>query len=671
MSLCFVIFFLNVLGFGYLNEMEYNALYDVYLSLDGMNWMCCNWNFTNNNNEYYVMTPCGNVWCSEIDGCTATHKLQNVWGITFYGSDNEIQCFGDGLKRMDQNLCRLKHLTEIFITNVPNLNGYMPACSWERMNDYEISNQPELILNTSNLIGLCGTVAPYGIVINLEFIQYYGDIPLCLMNIEIETLNLHNLTTNDDINVTELFYYPQSRIQLLSLIGDNFIGYLPDMLCNYTSLLLLSIIDTRITGTIPNCIGNLYQLSDLYLVNNRMLTGSVPYLPGSNKMHNIGIFGNTQLSGEIFNSFKYVNFSGLSEVYLHNNNFIDYNFESFMTNILTKCEHLQALSLHGNNIIYGSWPSNIKNIEFDNLHSISIHNLNIKGKIGPELKFYIGFCDNNYDECLMSFYGNQLSSNLPNDMINTSFIDKASSFIPIFLKGNLFYFKNDHSVPSWLNNFSQFASADNLYLTLYDYVFSWFYSIFAVIALILIMLIYGKRAIKYFENSKDNQYQVLNHLEIIIRLLVDWKLILFVIILCGFYYLTSNYYVSTPILSNFSLYFFDTDLDHVWIGYMENIGICVLILIFNVIIVSKLIQLHALYKIELNIKHLKSHLLLNYDNASILSDNMVLNCKRKIYNFIMFLIYFLGYICIILVTFIYFLLESIPKNNILNLNQFA
>jgi Leucine-rich repeat (LRR) protein len=169
-------------------------------------------------------------------------------------------------------------------------------------------------------------------------------------------------------NITEFVRkLPQcssSKLFMLSSMGNNMTGTLPDMLGHFTSLTTLSLSNNSITGAIPSGLRNLTSLETLDLSMNQ-LHGQIPMLPRS--LNQLSISMNS-LSGPLSLDFGGPNLTDL---------ILSFNYlTGHLPRPICESKTLKLLDL-SNNLFEGElpWYSFLPNMEF-----LLLSNNNLSGK---------------------------------------------------------------------------------------------------------------------------------------------------------------------------------------------------------------------------------------------------------------------------------------------------
>ncbi len=185
------------------------------------------------------------------------------------------------------------------------------------------------------------------------------------------------------------------------------------------------------------------------------------------------------------------------------------------------------------------------------------HQLNIGGVL--PMNVVLGNKDRN---SILSVYDNKLSSH------------NASHTKPIVLTGNLFTVNSDKDMPKWMAQ-SLFKNAQQLYVMNFDIIISWIILIIAVTCYTLVCInkIYS---FKFMDGNYNKHIEFIESIKNINSNLTQYKLLIMIFVLCLFYPFSCKYYESTPILSHFSLFFFETN------NIIIQVMLLLLLIIYNV-----------------------------------------------------------------------------------------
>ncbi|ESR41520.1 hypothetical protein CICLE_v10013815mg, partial [Citrus x clementina] len=207
-----------------------------------------------------------------------------------------------------------------------------------------------------------------------------------------------------------------SKLQVLSLGGNQFRGALPHSIANLSSQLQILVLGTnQLYGSIPSGIGNLVNLYSLQIEENQF-TGLIPKEMG--KLLNLqGLdFGGNHFLGEI--PFTLGNLSSLYEIFLSDN-----NLSGVIPSSLGNLERLEFLEMFANELS-GTIPEDIFNISSLSV-SLNLAENHFVGSIPPRIGNL---------KALRSFdvSNNDLSGEIPGEL------GLCSSLEEIYLAGNFF-----------------------------------------------------------------------------------------------------------------------------------------------------------------------------------------------------------------------------------------
>lgn len=205
-------------------KIEYDSLYDFYISTNGKNWY---WN--KNNNELYgihwnfslsINSPCKDHWRGLKCICDKSNYPDNEKFIYAYSYNYVYQ-------------------PDINNTNYSNIyNNSLITCHIEKLNLIEghlYGTIPSSVSNFKMLKAL-----------HLNVNKLYGTIP------------------NDICNLFNL--------EVLSISDNKLIGTIPKCVGNLKKLFMLDFDSNYLTGTIPSKLGELSNLNYLFLYSN-LLSG--------------------------------------------------------------------------------------------------------------------------------------------------------------------------------------------------------------------------------------------------------------------------------------------------------------------------------------------------------------------------------------------------------------
>ena len=272
-------------GANNITNSEYEALFDLYSSTAGWNWVWSDgpgipWNFTHYDN------PCLDFWqgvtCSEFPADGFLHIVE----LNLYSHDLEGY-----LPESIGNLIYLRNLTldqnELFYGTIPESIGQLTRLQVLQLHETfvngtipeSIGNLTELIildLGNNNLFGtiprsLCGLNRLVDLDISANSLT--GTIPACFGDYSnvlylIMFLNeLHGSIPSELGKLTQLLQ--------LALYYNRLSGSIPNELASLTNMLDFDFAENFITGTLPSWVGNFVCLTGLG-VNTNLLTGTIP-----------------------------------------------------------------------------------------------------------------------------------------------------------------------------------------------------------------------------------------------------------------------------------------------------------------------------------------------------------------------------------------------------------
>ncbi|XVE90458.1 hypothetical protein DITRI_Ditri20bG0079500 [Diplodiscus trichospermus] len=273
---------------------------------------------------------------------------------------------------------------------------------------------PFSVSNASNLVNL-----------ELSFNKLTGNLPafdkLDKLKWFTITKNLLGSGGKDDMN-SVCSLTNASSLVALEMNGNNFGGAFPECTANLSTNLNYLLLDNNIiSGSIPLGIGNLINLEMLYAWNNQ-LSGSIPSTIGNlQKLQQLDL-GINSISGDIPNSLG--NLKMLNMLRLNDNNLI-----GSIPSSLGKYENLVEMDLSNNNLS-GTIP-----VEVAGLSSLSIYLDLSSNHLTGVLPIEIGNLKNLGQ---LSVSQNQLSGVLPSSLSSCVKLEK------LFISNNFF----QGSIPS-------------------------------------------------------------------------------------------------------------------------------------------------------------------------------------------------------------------------------
>ncbi|KAK2427344.1 putative LRR receptor serine/threonine-protein kinase [Trifolium repens] len=335
----------------------------------------------------------------------AFYRNKFTGGIpSFIGNLSSLTQFSFAVNNLEgnipQEICRLKNLTFLSVAG-NNLSGTPPSCLYNitsltllsmAANIFHGPLPPNIFHTLPNIqmVGIGGNLfsgpIPTSInasssiyLLDISDNDFVGQVPSLaklknLNYLSLERNNLGNNSTNDLEFLKSLTN--SSKLEVLSISGNNFGGSLPNFIGNLsTQLRELYLGGNMISGNIPLEIGNLVGLTLLAMEQNQ-IDGIIPNTFGKfEKMQLLDLSGN-KLSGDIPPFIG--NFSQLF--------YLDLHFNMFQGNIppsIGNCQKLQYLDL-SHNKLGGTIPSELFNLfGLSNLLNLS-HN-SLKGSLPGEV----------------------------------------------------------------------------------------------------------------------------------------------------------------------------------------------------------------------------------------------------------------------------------------------
>ena len=661
-----------------------------------------------------------------------------------FGNFNRLVKLGIAFNNISGNipptLNNITTLESFNLCNLPNLEGHIPEGIFKcnTLKNVTIVNIPNLSINLDNLTTLCNH-ANSEVLLEITFwgINYESDtIPQCLSNFtNLESLRLGNLPlihqtfpefiykysglrvlNLNEINFTGLISIEQlcdlplislsinianivittdgipsciqnwNEMTLFYIQGRMFSGRIPPQICTLNALETLGIISTNMNGNFPdNCFHKFGNLRHIYIQNNPNIMGTVPAL-ASNKVEIIQIQRN-KLNGPIFRAFDNILLQNLKVLMLDNNKFVDYDkFSRFVETLFTEASDLTVFTLYNNAFIYGTFPTfdSHGSVYMNKLQMFAMQGLNIKGEIPNNL-----YCLNDFTSGVpgtnitLLMYDNQLSGTIPPNLYNQNQLQKRGyNFTDIVLQGNLFYIPNRHDHDNtWLQNRYQFLDVTSLYLTKYQMITYNIGMIF--ISIIFLSVLHKTYHGSRYAHKHDNESFFLRKLYSVRNTILDWKIILFMIVLLIFYPWNNQYFISkvkVPILQRVCLFNYQS------FNKLSNIILWILMIIYNLLMLQKINELIFLEKRFTNHekgmfrRHKSARLLLQRDLHTYSSVNdpgpIIYNFDKKNSNkskcikcvaFLKSIVYTILFGCMILVEFIHLVSLNLPGNNTYNI----
>nr|XP_029117915.1 probable LRR receptor-like serine/threonine-protein kinase At1g53440 [Elaeis guineensis] len=204
-------------------------------------------------------------------------------------------------------------------------------------------------------------------------------------SIQLKTQNLTGVLPDEFANLTFLSELDLTRnylsgsipaawaslpLTLLSLLGNQISGSIPEELGRITTLQFLILQDNQLNGSIPSALGNLINLNELFLSSNN-LTGELPESLGNLKNLTRFIIDGNPISGKIPSFMG--NWTKLQWLYIQGTS-MEGPFPPIFSTMVSLKE-LRVSDLKGGD---GKFPplQNMKNLEF-----LVLRNLSISGEL--------------------------------------------------------------------------------------------------------------------------------------------------------------------------------------------------------------------------------------------------------------------------------------------------
>eukprot|EP01084_Bolivina_argentea_P015115 28269_1 len=538
--------------------------------------------------------------------------------------------------------------------------------------------------------------------LNLKEMRNLIDINLDLLYVDIDLMDLCELhlfgialTNYDESNLVKIpnnCVFENNSLETFEIRGNGFVGSIDETLCKHNeTLVILALWDTKyLEINIPNCIIHFHELIMVTLQNNRQFYSIPEYSFNSSNLYILCIYNNPYLSGKINNLLTENSFKYLQAFALHNNNFYDPNINDLLHHLFYYSKSLSVLTLHGNHYLSGKLPEPEQELRLDYLVILTLHNLDIYGIISPNiyLSKNVSLSSNSSytDQILITLYNTRLSGTITPHLFE-NINQKYTNFNPLVLYGNKFTLTNKQDI-AWLNLNSLFVSVSQLYIQMSDIILSYF----TVVCMFIFAIIYMVQVIRNKNDYNINdieQYIFLHKLQNINDLLFDKFVVIAVIILTIFYVSNSKYYQSDTFLSMFCAYNFYSN------NIAINIMIYILVLLFNIGLILKLIQINHLKHTDLfkynsmNSENSSIKLKTLYDSVEENQDTSYLNTKKhslihdwipqyspnqtkaKVLLYVKTIVYFIMFVSVIFLLFIYFLFQTLPENNTFGIKSYT
>eukprot|EP01084_Bolivina_argentea_P259669 438219_1 len=295
--------------------------------------------------------------------------------------------------------------------------------------------------------------------------------------------------------------------------------------------------------------------------------------------------------------------------------------------------------------------------------------------IGGVLPNNVYFGNENISLFVISIYDNKLSSNLPKYLINTN---KTK---PVVLTGNLFTIYNKNDIPKWMIH-SNFTDANQLYLDNMSILKNWIITIIAFGCYLFVVI----NTCSKWKFIKDTDNEFVENIKGIEQKLTDWKLLMIILALLIFYPFSCSYYQDFPILSYFSLFFYENE------NIYNQICLVLFVILYNgitIFIVTNIITkpIHINYWLSIKGNNvmvrnmsLAKDLMVNKqiprmqsfeidDSAIIDNDSDETENESLISMIAWFILYLILHILSIIILCLYIVSESLPSDNIIGIGH--
>eukprot|EP01084_Bolivina_argentea_P306059 528799_1 len=466
---------------GNLVQLKFSETDDVTVGFKWFDWYypTINWKFSSINVVSSVKLA--DLTFNGLTG-TIPQSIGNMINLQYLGI---INCSLSGT--LPISICNLKNLNEIHMWNNTDLSGPIPNCIGE-MTSLTLIDFSTLSLDSTIPKSICK-------LRNLKSIQIDGNnltgsIPECI---------------GDITSLTDW-----------EMGFNNISSTIPESICKLTQLQQFLVNSNKLNGTYPNCFAEFPNLWKITIGNNQLesqieafpaniqifsafnnrLTGNFPVIPKTSmKQFKQIIVYNNRFTGSLSNIFQYASeMTDLSTVILNNNDFYDDNISSLLKDFFL-LPKLESLSLANNPKIRGSV------LEFENItNQTSLKYLLLNGMdLTGSLPKYLRFTNIQY----LTLFDNRFSCDLPSDLV----VQQASSmnnYTAMVLASNLFSCKTKEAMPLWISNSTiSVADAESIYITQYDFLKDWVYTIasFFCFGLVIILQIFGFKQSKHTTNN--------------------------------------------------------------------------------------------------------------------------------------------------------------------------
>eukprot|EP01083_Nonionella_stella_P016154 45170_1 len=500
--------------------------------------------------------------------------LQDIWFV-----DNPFMN-----TTIPDSICKLltgPYYTNIMLSNTP-IHGSIPDCFFGANYSHDIAPNAKFItleqtnINDTFPESWCNlTAAHYTIVQLIDNPFITGTIPECFTPYSIEIRDMSGLS-----------------------------GTVPDQLfCINGSIIFENNTNFEPT-TIPDCLSDPKPHLMYLILYNSSFVGSLPRLPANSSLKWINI-ANNQFEGSLS---EIVNFDIDNVLFFmaHKNKFHDEDISPLLRYLWTDT-NITTLTISDNPQIHGTIPDEIYNKE---LRIFTAHNCDLHGTM-PQRSHFEALT-------ILTLYDNRLSGVLPMQMY------RSFNISSVILSDNLFGTPSDDELPDWVN--SPFSTAPNLYIS-HNRQYTGIFVVFMCYsgAFILFVRIIGapnkaatignetpmpspslsaispplspqlsprtaatKAATKAAAKAAaDDEYGFFDNIEFVLKLIGDWKLICFLILLGIFYSVTPNYYHVITIESLFSLSWYHVHDDtYSWVNWMLLLLVIVLQFVLCAVILN-------------------------------------------------------------------------------------
>jgi Leucine-rich repeat (LRR) protein len=446
---------------------QYNALYDLYLDLDGSSWYWLDgtitgdtipWNFT----QPYpsVANPCADKWqgisCSSCVNISSSYCYVTVLNLdahrlsgrvpysvgTLSSLTNLILANNNITGSLPSSISNLTELTEFdvhvnhltgsipielsFLTNLKQLqlggnlfNGTIPDFIFSSFSNLELLTLQDNFLSGSLSFSIGNLQNLIGIALSVN--QLTSTLPSSIGSMKsLVSLDLKYNYFNGSIPKTIGLL---SNLTTLGLTGNRLTSSIPVELCNLTKLEIVNLDTNLLTGRIPAEFGNLTSLTD-FIANQNSFFGSLPEtIINVNSHHNLVIFsvGANLLSGTLPTVFSA--WTELQVLAIHRNSFTGY----FNSSLFNAYEEMRLIQFNINHF-YGQFQSSFLANSWKYLGEINFGMNAFSGSLPvslwPRLSYYLAFVNyftgtipNDFSTATKLYYyelsTNYLSGNIP------------------------------------------------------------------------------------------------------------------------------------------------------------------------------------------------------------------------------------------------------------------